>query len=86
MVVYCQFTNDGGLLPVSPLYYDRPLSGGRKAEAGKARTPILKNYGGKYFEKTTENRNHFRRTLHTGRRVCTCEIARLTKRLSSSKA
>jgi len=59
MVVYCQFTNDGGLLPVSPLYYDRPLSGGRKAEAGKARTPILKNYGGKYFEKTTENRNHF---------------------------
>ena len=30
-----------------------------KADAGKARAPVLKNYGGKYFEKATENRNHF---------------------------
>ena len=30
-----------------------------KAEAGNARAPILKNYGGKYFEKASENRNHF---------------------------
>ena len=50
MVVYCQFR----LCITTALF-----RAAAKAEAGKARTPILKNYGGKYFEKTTENRNHF---------------------------
>ena len=30
-----------------------------KADAGKARTPLLKKIGENYFEKTTENRNYF---------------------------
>jgi len=41
------------LLPVSPSYYDRRFPAAAKADAGKARTPILKNYGINYFEKTT---------------------------------
>ena len=36
-----------------------------KADASKARAPILKNYGGNYFEKATENRNHFNES-HAG--------------------
>ena len=47
------------LLPVSPLYYDRPLSGGRKGRCGQGPHPFIKKIGGNHFEKTNEDRNYF---------------------------
>ena len=45
-MVYCQFR----LCITTALIW-----AAAKAEAGKSRAPILKNYGGYYFEKATEN-------------------------------
>ncbi|MER2147515.1 MAG: hypothetical protein ABS987_00010 [Ruminococcus sp.] len=40
------------LLPVSPSYYDRRFPAAAKADAGKARAPLLKKIGGNIHEKT----------------------------------
>ena len=37
------------LLPVSPLYYDRLIMAAAKADAGYARAPIIKIFGGVFL-------------------------------------
>ena len=49
-MVYCQFR----LCITTAL-----IRAAAKAEAGKARTPLLKRLEVYFYEKTTENRNHF---------------------------
>ena len=41
-------------MPVSPLYYDRPLSGGRKGRCGQGPHPFIKIFGGDFMKTQTK--------------------------------